>query len=103
MMPFKVVHFDMPRWVIAVLIGAPFFMGGLAAEAVTIGQDQNDVQCEAVKGLREDLVGVVKDGQKRSTVTITDAFNGRQRVRLLQNLNEQTAQTLAKIDDPKCP
>lgn len=102
-MPFKQVHFDLPRWVIIVLIWAPFLMGSIGTFAVIRGQANNEANCDAVKGLRQDLVEVVKDGAKRSETTLTDAFDGAQRDRLLRNLHEQTRITLDKINNPDCP
>lgn len=105
MSPLRQIHIDirLPRWTIVVLTAAPFLMGSLGAYAVTRGGNLQLKTCESVHGLRNDLVEVVRDGDKRSRKTITDAFEGVQERRLLHNLDEQTRHTLAKISDPTCP
>jgi hypothetical protein len=102
-MPFRKIHFDLPRWAIVVLIWSPFLMGSIGTYSVIRGTERSDNNCEAVKGLRDDLVQVVKDGDSRSTKTITEAFDGPQRIKLILNLKAQTRATLAKIQDPQCP
>lgn len=102
-MPFKQVHLNLPRWAIIVLVCAPFAMGCVATWAVIRGNERTNANCEAVHGLREDLVEVVKDSEQRSEAAIKDAFDGNQEERLLNNLHSQTQSTLNKIEDPQCP
>jgi hypothetical protein len=73
MSPFRRVHFDLPRWVIAVLIVGPFALGLTGAYVTVRGHDRT---CD----LRGDLVFVLQNLESRAT-SRADSIDEAKRIR----------------------
>ncbi len=93
-MPFRRVRFELPRWVIVIFVAAPFTMGALGAIAVTQGQDQAELNCEAVIGLRNDLVSTLEYIRDGASVR-----NPEQAAVIQKQYNFM----IDRIGDPDCP
>ena len=98
-MPFRKVNLHLPRWVVVVLIGAPFFMAGLGAAAVVMGQNRADKTCEAVQGVRDDLVHSLKVIEGRA---LKQAKTPQQEA-LIKDAYEGPEGMITLIGDPACP
>jgi hypothetical protein len=86
------------------LVASILIFSGGAIVAVLTYNSRSQNNCEAIKGLRQDLVDVVRDSANRSHHSIIKAFPpGTTRKELLINLQEQTQRTLDKVGNPDCP
>lgn len=88
---------------VALIIASAAFAGG-GIYSVMDRDEQVTGICDAVLGLRRDLVEIVRDGEERSKTNI-QRLNQPQEVKdyLITNLEESTNETVAKIENPECP
>jgi hypothetical protein len=101
--PFKRVDIHLPRWAIVVLVGAPFFMGGLASAAVTLGGDRNQQTCRAVQGVRNDLVTALRTIEHRA---LSQAKTQKQRdliIEAYEGRKKGDEGLITTIGNPSCP
>jgi hypothetical protein len=85
-----------------VFVIATFSFFGAAAFSVWNGANDRIGICDAVNGLRHDLVEVVREGERRGIENAKE-FPEELRPAIIENVKESTRATLEKIDDPSCP